>query len=678
MVLAGAVGIGSGLVPGPTAAAATGSISVTSSSVQVRSIANPTQWVEPATVYEGSTAQLVLGVHNASGPTRATITVVLSGLNRTVASVSRDVGSGAQTLAIPLDLSLGAWSAAGTANPSPQLSVTLDYVVPDSPGASPTPSPTPTPTPSPTPTPESSPTSAPSVPSASPPATQLALVLPDGELSDEAKVSLWTSLVAAPQGARVTVTLRGAVPGRNATASDRAAAQARVRSVQRFVQRVAAANGIDVRVVVLPPLRASRRSAGSQVVTRVTWKQPQEGSQTARAVSDRGRPTGSSSVSRAPRLLPATGTQQTAVDVPITLAPRPTVLIHGLWSSASTWSSYAAFQSARHPLWVARAVNTMNTGALLAPFGSVKTVTENADEVWTYLQGVRTELNAGEVDLVGHSMGGIIARRLLYGDHATDARAQIRSLVMFGTPNGGSNCAEIWSVAATAPLIPSTMTVFNLAYPGYPGVASTLVYSTQSNSTCFSPSPGDSVVPDWSAQALPVNQLIHATESDCPLAPSPPSCAISHTDMTSSEDWFRKYVVANLALAAQPDTSTMSQTAPPPIDSDDVIASGSIAASNPATSVTQSQAVELTAAQKLVVSVASDESNFTISYPDPAGVGTPPTITTTLTKVGGQPVYQATITGPLGDPAATPSTVLVTLSGTTTKGMGWTFTRMAN
>lgn len=179
------------------------------------------------------------------------------------------------------------------------------------------------------------------------------------------------------------------------------------------------------------------------------------------------------------------------------------------------------------------------------------------------------------------------------------------------------------------------MTVFHLAYPGYPGVASTLVYSTQSNSTCFSPSPGDSVVPDWSAQALPVNQLIHATESDCPLAPSPPSCAISHTDMTSSEDWFRKYVVANLALAAQPDTSTMSQTAPPPTDSDDVIASGSIAASNPATSVMQSQTVELTAAQELVVSVASDESNFTISYPDPAGVGTPPTITTTLTKVGG-------------------------------------------
>lgn len=648
-------------IPGvvASAAAVSGAISVTGSRVQVQSVADPTQWVDPTTVYEGSTARLVLDVQNAERPTSADITVVLSGINRTVASVTRSVGSGAQTVTVPLDLSLGAWSASGIENVNPRLSVTMTYSVPDSGGAQALEIVTPAPLPSPSPTAgEPEVTTSGVVPEPSSPATPVSVPVTGGVLPVEHKVSLWTSLAAAPRGSLVTVTLRGAVRKGGASGSALAAMRAREQQIKRFLERAAKANDVRVRVVILPMLETRQGSDRPRIVTQFRWR-------TAGAAGAPSRAT--------PRALAPRGLQQTTHELPIALAPRPTVLLHGLWSSASTWSSYAGFQSTRHSRWVARAVNTMNTGSALAPFSSVNSVDVNAEAAWSYIQGVRTELNAGEVDLVAHSLGGIITRRMLHGSHATDARTQIRSVVMMGTPNGGSNCAEIWSVPATQPLKPTTMTTFNTANPGYPGVASTLVYSTGRSSTCLASSTGDTVVPGWSAQAQPVNQLILAAGNDCTSRPSPFSCALDHTDMTSSADWFRKYVLANLALATAPDETSSSVIVPGPDGNGTVIASGSVAAVTPAVSVSQTHAVSLTGTEKLVVSVASDESDFVVSYSNPVVGATPSTISATLTKVDGEPVYQATI-GPL----ASPATLSVTLSGTTTKGIGWTFTKLAN
>jgi len=353
--------------------------------------------------------------------------------------------------------------------------------------------------------------------------------------------------------------------------------------------------------------------------------------------------------------------QQTTAEVPIALAPRPTVLLHGLWSDADTWSNYAGFQSAEHPLWQARAVDTMNTGVLLLPFGTVNTLDQNAEAAWTFIEGVRSSLNAGQVDIVAHSMGGIIIRRVLHMTaHAGAAQAAIRSIAMLGTPNGGSPCADTWAVPATEPLRPSTMSTFNDANPGYPGVFSSLAYSTRDSNTCFSVQPGDSVVPEWSARAQSVSTLIQAAGVSCGNAFTL-SCIVGHTDMTADHGWFRNYVLQYLAVPSPPTESGSTAVVTPPTDTDQVLFSGSVPASAQATTVSETHPVTLAAGEKLIVSVTSSASNFAVSYPSGGS--------TTLVKKPSVPVYDAEIAGPL-------TSVNVTLSGTTTAGITWAFTKV--
>jgi len=215
----------------------------------------------------------VLSVTNPNAPTQVSIGVVLSGLDRTVATTSTVIGSGDQTVAVPIDVSVGAWSAVGVANLSPRLLVTMDYAVADPSSPTPMPTPTLTPTPAATASPASEVVStesaAPSVPA---PASSLALPVGETGLTHQAKTSLWNSIATAPKGAKVTVAVRAAIPQRGATAGDIAAARVRAARVEAFIRRTSLATGADVRVVILPPLRLSRAAAMRQVSARVSWK----------------------------------------------------------------------------------------------------------------------------------------------------------------------------------------------------------------------------------------------------------------------------------------------------------------------------------------------------------------------------------------------------------------------
>jgi triacylglycerol esterase/lipase EstA (alpha/beta hydrolase family) len=432
------------------------------------------------------------------------------------------------------------------------------------------------------------------------------------------------------------------VPKAGASADDYRRAERQARRIAADIRRLAAAQGVRVQVLVLAPapVQGSARAGAVKVGLRTS----------ARSVDLQSR---------------SLAQDVTTTTVPITLAPRPTILLHGLWSNATkAWANYThpstGYQRATHPLWSANAVTGMNTGALLSPFGNVNTVSQNMEIAWTYLENVRTTLNAHEVDVVAHSMGGIITRRLLHSSHATQARAAIRSVVMLGTPNGGSSCADTWSVKATEPLRPTVMRTFNDSNPGYPGVISSLFYATPSLITCTSPRQGDSVVPEWSAKAQPVNTLVKATGSDCGSSFSSP-CAILHTAMTTDRGWFRKYVIPQLALAEDPSEPTPDPAESIPTDDDVVLSQGT----SDAGSVSRSVTVTLEANESLTVSIVTDEASpaFTAT----PGSGSP----VALTKQDDQPVYSATIDGPL-------TATTVTLAGSTTTGIGWTFTKVMN
>ena len=223
-----------------------------------------------------------------------------------------------------------------------------------------------------------------------------------------------------------------------------------------------------------------------------------------------------------------------AREIPATIAPRPVIFVHGMWQDATWWDSYTkprGFLATTNPAWKGFAVDTLNTGSALKPLASVNTVQQNADLTWEYISERMRETNAHQVDVVAHSLGGIITRRLLHdpvnGQMAQDA---IHTLVLLGVPNGGSPCSDTIPVPANRELTFDALTKFNETNPGYPGVHSVSLYSDHWSTTCFKPESGDSMVPAWSA----LDQPTSITQEITP--------GISHPNMTSDPRLYRDYV----------------------------------------------------------------------------------------------------------------------------------------
>ena len=72
------------------------------------------------------------------------------------------------------------------------------------------------------------------------------------------------------------------------------------------------------------------------------------------------------------------------------------------------------------------------------------TVKQNAKEEASYIEGVRALTGAQHVDVVAHSMGGLISRRYVKDEmpSSADSVPVVRHLVQMGTPNMGSPCAD--------------------------------------------------------------------------------------------------------------------------------------------------------------------------------------------------------------------------------------------
>ncbi|MBK8027196.1 MAG: alpha/beta fold hydrolase [Chloroflexi bacterium] len=133
------------------------------------------------------------------------------------------------------------------------------------------------------------------------------------------------------------------------------------------------------------------------------------------------------------------------------ILPRPVVLIHGFpGTSAATWDFFKALLSGAGtgaPDWIGYAVGdgqypgTLNVGSLTAPLEPTNTIAQNALEIARYIDALRRDKNAWHVDLVAHSMGGLIARQYIHRSMPTllpDNRPLVGHLVMMGTPNGGA------------------------------------------------------------------------------------------------------------------------------------------------------------------------------------------------------------------------------------------------
>ena len=131
----------------------------------------------------------------------------------------------------------------------------------------------------------------------------------------------------------------------------------------------------------------------------------------------------------------------------ITIRPRPVVLVYGFISNAQTWTPYLGENGYLASLGLhgfaiddGQAPGKMNTGNILDPASRTNTIAQNAEVLGQYISGVKQKTGAQMVDLVVHSMGGMISR--YYIDRVMKDR-DVAQLIMIGSPMGGSDCAVL-------------------------------------------------------------------------------------------------------------------------------------------------------------------------------------------------------------------------------------------
>ena len=238
------------------------------------------------------------------------------------------------------------------------------------------------------------------------------------------------------------------------------------------------------------------------------------------------------------------------------VAPKPVVLVHGLWSNWRAWETWQNILTTSHSYdWKAFPVGenpskgVMNTGGEFLSTNPTNSIAENAREVEKYIKYAQEDRNAWHVDIVAHSMGGLITRyyiNQIMPATSPDGRPQIAHLVMLGTPNQGSPCADVMNAAfeivgknveAVRQLRQDYVAGFNRINLNRKGVKFSVLAGNPLPTMCKSVVWNDGVVPVPSAKWI--------------IKDNAESKSI-HTDLTGTKD-FSDFVKPRLAIGPKGD-----------------------------------------------------------------------------------------------------------------------------
>ncbi|WP_156935101.1 esterase/lipase family protein [Pseudonocardia spinosispora] len=136
----------------------------------------------------------------------------------------------------------------------------------------------------------------------------------------------------------------------------------------------------------------------------------------------------------------------------MTAAGTPVLLVHGMLDNRSVFSSYR------------RQLRQRGFGALDAVNYSAFTndIRAAAHDLRSHINRLRTRTGAERIHVIGHSVGGLIARyhvQRLRGDHA------VHTLVTIGTPHAGSAAAHLLPTPLARQLVPGSELLTELAGP---------------------------------------------------------------------------------------------------------------------------------------------------------------------------------------------------------------------
>ena len=253
----------------------------------------------------------------------------------------------------------------------------------------------------------------------------------------------------------------------------------------------------------------------------------------------------------------------TSVTLNVQVAPRPVVLVHGLNSSAAAWHSYlgpagflARLGLSGYAVGDGQAEGVLNTGSLDAPTRPTNTVAANAKILADYISGVKQVTGAQQVDLVAHSLGGLISRYYIAQLMPT---RDVGQLITLGSPHQGTDCANLplalgFYLPATLEIRTSYMRdIFNRQVVRRAGVPFYAVAGTRIFDNVGAPCtevPSDLVVGHQSAAGI-----------QAPSAQSP----VLHTDLNSSESVFSDLVAPRLrqSIGGFPNQPDASPDVPP-------------------------------------------------------------------------------------------------------------------
>lgn len=228
---------------------------------------------------------------------------------------------------------------------------------------------------------------------------------------------------------------------------------------------------------------------------------------------------------------------------PLNISPKPLVLVHGLWSNANAWIPlYQNILNEEHSYrWKAYAVGEkpehgrMNTGGSFLSSDKTNSIYENADELEKYIRYAQETSNAWHVDIVAHSLGGLISRLYIHRQMPLmpNSRPQVKNLVMLGTPNAGSPCADVIDmkfsaygerVQAVKDLKPENVAIFNQHVNNRKGVKFSALAGQSIPVMCKNAEWNDGVV---SVSSAIFGVTDHAFTNDI------------HTDLTNGKNYSR-------------------------------------------------------------------------------------------------------------------------------------------
>ena len=146
------------------------------------------------------------------------------------------------------------------------------------------------------------------------------------------------------------------------------------------------------------------------------------------------------------------GEREEQASVAIAVVQPPLVFVHGVWSNPKAWEDaiephQQRFAALGYNLWAYfdyAASNSEDPAVIARGLLGSPSLSQVVDSLLT--RSAQRGTLAGRVDLVGHSMGGLVSRRYL----ADGGWARVRKLVTVATPHEGSPFAAWFAYFARA------------------------------------------------------------------------------------------------------------------------------------------------------------------------------------------------------------------------------------